>query len=113
MNTALVAPLDDKIDVRQRLQQLSDWHASWKDQVAFLDQQIAAISDAPNPREVDLQKAEQISSLRRRLELQQVKMPFEISPQIVKTVGYRVLRQHLVKQFVQLSKAERVFWLNN
>lgn len=113
MDIAQVALLDDKIVVRQRLQQLSDWHAAWMEQTAFLDQQIAAISDAPNPREVDLQKAEQISSLRRRLELQQVKMPFEISPEIVKTIGYHALRQHLVKQFVQLTKAERVFWLNN
>lgn len=111
MNIAQVTTLDDKINVRQRLQHLFAWQNAWNEQVSYLDQQIAAINDTPG--EVELQKAAQINSLRRRLELQQVKTPLEISPEVVTAVGYGKLRQHLVKQFAQISKEERLLWLNN
>ena len=108
---AQVMVLDDKINVRQRLQQLADWQGAWKAQVAFLDQKIAAMGDMP--KAIDIQKAVQIDSLRRQIELQQVKIPLEISPEVIGALGYSKLRQHLVKQFTQLSKEERLFWLNN
>ena len=114
MNTEPVhaSVIDDKIDVRHRLQLLLEWQNSWKEQVRFLDQKIGAM-DKESLRDIDLQKAAEIDSLRRRIELQQVKVPFEISPEIIKAVGYGKLRKHLVEQFVQLSKEERLLWMNN
>lgn len=111
MDTAQVAALDDTINVRQRFQQLFEWQEAWNEQIRYLDQQIAAINDAPS--ETELQKAAQINSLRRRFELQQVKTPLEVSSEVIKAVGYNKLRHHLAKQFVQLSKEEKLLWLNN
>jgi Bacterial TniB protein len=114
--------LDDKIDVRRRLQDLASWQEAWRVQEKYLNQQIAAIAGSTKEtdlkkkgagKETDLQKGAELVSLLNRLELQQVKIPLEISPQIIEAVGYGKLRRHLVKQFVQLSKEERLLWLNN
>lgn len=115
MNTTQLMMLDDKLNVYQRLQQLAEWQDIWKERVKFLDQKIAAISENPHPREVEvnLQKAAQINILRRRHELQQVKIPLEIAPAVVTEIGYGKLRQHLVKQFAPLTKEERHLWLYN
>lgn len=113
MNTDQLMMLDDKLNIYQGLQQLAEWQDIWKKQVKFLDQKIAAISENPNPKEADLQKAAQINDLRRRLELQQVKIPLEIAPAVVNEIGYGKLRQHLVKQFTPLTKEERHLWLYN
>lgn len=113
MDSAQLMILDNKLDVRQRLQHLTEWQDIWNEQVKFLDQEIAAISDSPNQKEADLQKAAQINGLRRRLELQQVKIPLEITPAVVTEIGYGKLRQHLTKQFAPLTKEERLLWLYN
>ncbi len=111
----MIAPeamsLDDKIVVRRRLQDLASWQEAWRAQERYLNQRIAAIGDST--KETDLQKGAEIVSLLNRLELQQVKIPLEISPQIIEAVGYGKLRRHLVKQYVQLSKEEKLLWLNN
>jgi hypothetical protein len=111
MDKVQVVALDNMTNVRQRLQHLFEWQEAWNAQVRYLDQQIAAIYDAP--KETELQKAAQINGLRRRLELQQVKIPLEVSPEVIMTIGYNELRHHLVKQFAQLSKEEKLLWLNN
>jgi hypothetical protein len=102
--------VDEGLNVRQRLAQLQAWKASWEQADNLLARRVIQLED--NDRLL-AQKAAQIASVRRRLRLQQVKEPIEISPQIIEQVGYPVLRRHLVQQFASLSRAERRLWLNN
>ncbi len=106
-----ILSLDDKFDVRKRLQDLAAWQEEWRAQEAYLDQKIAEIGDSI--QEIDIQKSAEIAALRNRLELQQVRIPLEISPDTIKALGYGKLRRHMVTQFVSLSPAERLLWLNN
>ena len=99
------------IVVRKRLEELALWQEEWRAQEAYLDQKIAEIGDSI--KEIDLQKSAEIAALRNRLELQQVRIPLEISPETIKALGYAKLRQHMVTQFVSLSTAERLLWMNN
>ena len=103
-------PVDEGLNVGQRLAQLRAWKASWEQADNLLAQRVRQLED--NDRLL-AQKAAQIASVRRRLRLQQVKEPIEISPEIIEQVGYPVLRRHLVQQFASLSRAERRLWLNN
>ena len=111
MNTHDSSSFQGIIDVRKRLEDLALWQEEWRMQEAYLDQLIAAIGDST--REVDIQKSAEIGALRNRLELQQVRIPLEISPDAIKAIGYVKLRRHMVSQFVQLSQEERLRWLNN
>lgn len=111
MNTPGILDVANTIDVRKRLQDLALWQDEWKAQEAYLDAQIAAIGDST--KEVDLQKATQIAILRNRLELQQVRVPFEVPAETLGTLGYVKVRQHLVAQYIQLTREERLLWLNN
>jgi hypothetical protein len=111
MTTPIILSLDDKFDVRKRLQDLAQWQEEWRIQEAYLDQLIAAIGDST--KEIDIQKSAEIGILRNRLELQQVRIPLEISPETTMALGYGKLRQHMVTQFVQLTPGERLQWLNN
>src|SRR5258706_1278740 len=109
----MIAPdllsVDDKIDVRKRLQDLALWQEEWRRQETYLDQLIAAIGDST--KEIDWQKSAEIAILRNRLELQQVRIPLELSPETISAIGYGKLRQHMVTQFVQLTPEERLQWL--
>jgi len=103
-------PADTRLDVRQRLDQLAAWQATWEQEDAVLAQRVGQL----NPdRWLDLQRGVQIASLRRRLRLQLVQQPLEIAADVVRSVGYTALRQHLVEQFAGLSAAQRQLWLNN
>src|SRR5215831_12914491 len=101
--------LDDKVDVRRRLQDLAAWQEEWRALEAYLDQKIAEIGDSI--KEIDIQKSAEIAALRNRLQLQQVRIPLEISPETINVLGYTKLRHHMVTQFVSLSQAERLLWL--
>ena len=103
-------PADARLDVRQRLDQLAAWQAAWEQEDALLAQRVRQLN--PNCW-LDLQRGVQIASLRRRLRLQLVQQPLEIAADVVRSVGYTTLRQHLVEQFAGLSKAERHLWLHN
>lgn len=101
---------DDKLDVRARLIQLADWQQEWKQEDNRLLQRVYQLD---HKRRRDRQRAMQIASLRRRLNLKLVQQPLEISAETVRQVGYEGLRQSLVEQFVRLSKTERRLWLQN
>lgn len=111
MRTPTAVKLDKQLDVRQRLKALDRWQEEWRKQDTFFATQIAAMEE--NPSQIDLQKAAEIGRLRRRLELQQVRIPFEIPVEIIQEMGYEALHRELVTQYTQLSKAERLLWLNN
>jgi hypothetical protein len=106
----LTVAADARLDVRQRLAQLAAWQAAWEQEDALLAQRVHQL----NPGNwLDLQRGVQIAGLRRRLRLQLVRQPLEIAADVVRSMGYAALRQHLVEQFAGLSTAERLLWLNN
>ena len=111
MNIPDILSLDDKVEVAKRLQDLAAWQEEWRVKEAYLDQKIAEIGDSI--KEIDIQKSAEIAALRNRLQLQQVRIPLEISPETINALGYLKLRRHMVTQFVQLSQEERLLWLNN
>jgi len=102
--------LDGNLDVRKRLGNLREWLKDWFEQDALLDARIAALDPARN---VDVQKGMQIASLKRRLKMRLVQEPIELSPEAVEQLQYTGLRDFMIAQFVPLSKAERLLWLNN
>lgn len=105
-----IAFLNETIDIRTRLQELRMWQEEWKLADDLLAERIRAL----DPKKyLDVQKGSQIAILRRRLRMQLVKKPLEIKPEIIRRVGYQELRQHLVTQFAELSKAEKLLWLQN
>ncbi len=110
LNKAQVVLVDEKFDVRQRLAQLRDWHAAWQQEDELLVQRVRQLNEHDR---LMSQKATQIASLRRRLRLQQVKKPLEISADSMSQVGYPALRGHLTQQFTTLTTEERLMWLNN
>ena len=109
MNDAYAIPLDEAIDVRQRLQNLCKWHEEWEK----IDLQLGQRTNELGSTTADAQKAAQIGNLRKRLLLQQVKQPLEIAPDTIRRIGYGALRQHLAEQYTRLTKEERFLWLNN
>src|ERR1700682_1070012 len=102
MNDTFTLAVDDQINVRQRLQQLCEWQKEWKKEDRYLARRIEELSETQQAS----QEGAQIGSLRRRLLLRQVRRPLEISPEQVRKITYRVLRQHLVEQFARLSPEE-------
>ena len=103
-------PLDGPFDVRKRLLDLKTWQDGWAEEDARLARRLQEL--VPERRD-DLQRGVQIASLRRRLNLQLVQQPLEVSASLVRTTGFPALRQHLITQFASLSQAERLLWLNN
>jgi hypothetical protein len=110
MSMPQTATADAQLNVKARLNQLLQWQQEWLKE----DSQLAERVNQLRPNKwVDIQRAMQIATFRRRLRMTLVKAPLEIAPEVVREVGYEVLRQSLVEQFARLSKAERLLWLNN
>jgi len=101
---------DMDLDVQRRLSQLETWRAAWREE----DEALLAHLEMLEPgRWLDLQRGVQIAGLRRRLTLQLVQQPLELSAEAVHLVGFPALRQHLTVQFAGLTQAQRLLWLNN
>jgi len=101
---------DMDLDVHRRLSQLERWRAAWREEDGALAGHLETLEPG---RWLDLQRGVQIASLRRRLTLQLVQQPLELSAEAVRLVGFPALRQHLAAQFAGLTQAERLLWLNN
>jgi len=102
--------LDVELDVMTRLQQLREWHAQWLLEHEQLSCQLHQLN--PN-QHFDIQRGAQLTQLLQRLRMKLVQIPLEIAPELIQSVGYEALRQHLVCQFAQLSQADRLLWLQN
>ena len=102
--------ITEQVDVGQRLKQLQTWKQAWELEDTMLEQRVMQLDDN-NP--IAVQKGAQIASLRRRIQLNMVKEPLEISPELIEQVGYQVLHQNLVQQFAGLTKEDRRLWLSN
>jgi Bacterial TniB protein len=113
MTTAICttfSPLDASLDVRQHLAQLRAWQAEWYRLDSLLDAQIMQL-DGNKP--LQLQQSNQISNVRRRMEMTLVKQPISIPEDVLKRLGYRAIRELLAQQFASLTKDERLLWLNS
>lgn len=103
-------PMDAAFDVRQRLQDLRAWQSEWQREEALLRERLDQLDEA-NP--LHAEQAMQIASLRRRLNMQRVKYPLDLSPELLRHTGYDSLRANLAQQFAALSREDRRLWLNN
>ena len=102
--------IDQNFDVQARLADLLRWQTEWKRR----DGELEAITDRLNSdRPHELQLGMHIGNLRHRLETTITATPLEVRLEIIKKDGFAKLRQHLVKQFVALSKEQKKLWLNN
>jgi hypothetical protein len=99
------------LDVVQRLNQLVEWHAEWLREDARLLERLDQLDPKTHAGRT---KGFQIGWLRRRLRMNLVKEPLEISADLVsRPEGYKALRENLVRQFVMLSKEQKRRWLQN
>ena len=103
-------PLDTRLDVQLRLQQLRAWQSDWRQDHERLSSQLRQL-DLNHP--FAIQRGAQWTQLLHRLRLKLVQRPLEVAPEVIQSVGYDALRQHLVGQFARLSPAERLLWLQN
>lgn len=102
--------INERLDVRHRLNQLQEWQQQWQHEDELLCQRIMQLDENS---QVDIQKGIQIAGMRRRIRLNLVREPIEIRSSLLEQVNYPDLRRSLVQQFVRLTDAERRLWLNN
>jgi hypothetical protein len=102
--------LDESLDVRKRLEHLRTWQAEWSCIDHLLEEQVLQL-DGNKPLEV--QQANHIATLRRRMEMTLVKTPLSIPEDVLRRFGVRLLREQLAQQFVGLTREERLLWLNS
>lgn len=102
--------LDLQLDVRERLKQLSTWQADYEREESRLRQRAESLDPS---KHVDELKLAQIASQMRRLRLQLVREPIEITAEVAKEAGYAPMRKQMANQFALLSQEERLLWLRN
>lgn len=111
MNEIVTTIIDETFDVRRHLARMRVWEDEWLCQ----DEQLRArLRPLKTNKPLDKQIGNQIGRFRKRLKMRRVREPLEIAAKILETEeGYRLLRQNLARQFLALSKQERLLWLNN
>jgi Bacterial TniB protein len=103
-------PLDTSLDVGRRLAQLGAWQKEWYQIDRSLEEQLSQFDDTKLHA---LQQSSHVSNLRRRMEMMLVREPLTIPEHVLKSLGVRGIREQLARQFVRLTKEERLLWLNS
>lgn len=111
MNEIVTSIIDETFDVRRHLDRMLTWRDEWSSQ----DEQLQARLRSLNPsKPMDRQLGNQIGRFRKRLRMRRVREPLEIAAKSLKTEeAYRCLRENLARQFLGLSKGDRLLWLDN
>lgn len=111
MNDIVTTVINETFNVSQHVARMRMWHDEWLEE----DEQLRArLRLLHNDKPLDRQLGKQIGTFRKRLEMRQVREPLEIAKSTLATAeSYQLLRQNLAKQFVFLSKEDRLLWLNN
>ena len=111
MNDITTTIIDETFDVRRHLARMQ----SWKDEWCNEDEQLRARLRSLDPKKpLDKQLGKQIGSFRKRLKMKRVKEPLDIAATSLESdEAYRCLKENLSRQFLSLSKAECLFWLDN
>lgn len=104
------APLDESLDVRKRLIQLQEWQTEWYRIDRVLEEQVSRLN---GDKLMELQQASHIANVRRRMEMTLVKTPLSIPERVLVRLGVRHIRELFASQFAQLTKEERLLWLNS
>jgi hypothetical protein len=108
MYEIVTAIVDEKFDVRLRLAQMREWKDEWLREDERLRARARQLS---RNKRLDIQRGDQIGILIERLKMRLIREPLEIS---AKTEGgYKSIRQNLKEQFVSLSQADKLLWLDN
>ena len=111
MNEIVTTIVNETFDVRRHLARMRVWQDEWSSE----DEQLRArLRPLKTNKFLDKQLGNQIGRFRKRLKMRRVREPLEISAKSIETEeGYRLLRENLARQFLALSKEERLLWLNN
>ena len=109
-STLPVQNLTLNLDVARRLAELQAWTEAWQAEDYRLLQQIRGLNPS---RRADVLLGSQIGNLRRQLAVQVTQQPLYLDPEVVHSIGFTQLRQHLAPQYALLSAAERKLWLTN
>src|SRR6516164_1131035 len=98
--------IDETFDVRRHLARMQ----SWKDEWCSEDEQLCARLRSLDPKKpLDKQLGKQIGSFRKRLKMKRVKEPLEIAATSYESEEtYQQLKENLSRQFLSLSKGERL-----
>ncbi len=112
-------PIDDRVDVKQRLNDLHQWETEQntkdqqlQDRLMELERELGSTQDRRQSRLIE-QKQNLIGIWRKRNLILQVKIPFAISEEAATRIGYTRLFNHLANQYAGLTKQEKELWLNN
>lgn len=103
-------PLDESLDVHKRLTQLRAWQTEWYRIDQHLEEQVSRLDGNKLP---ELQQASHIANVRRRMEMTLVKTPLSISQSVLVSMGVHHIRDLFAQQFANLTKEERLLWLNS
>jgi AAA domain len=111
MNDIVTAIVDETFDVRYHLARMHSWKDEWYNE----DEQLRARLRSLNPNKpLDKQLGRQIGLFRKRLKMRRVKEPLEITAKSLENEeAFRHLKENLTRQFLSLSKEDRLFWLDN
>jgi Bacterial TniB protein len=107
MTTAL---LDASLDVSRRLADLRTWQVEWQRIDRELEEQLLPLS---GNNLLELQQSVHISNMRRRMAMTLVKEPLSIPESVLKHLGVRLIREQFAQQFANLTKEDRLLWLNS
>jgi Bacterial TniB protein len=106
----IAPPLDESLDVRLRLTQLAQWQREWQRIDRHLEDQMSQLDGNKLPQ---LQQANHIANVRRRMAMTLVKTPLSIPESVLLRLGVRRIRELMASQFASLTKEERLLWLNS
>jgi hypothetical protein len=103
--------IDETFDARRHLDRMLIWREEWSSQ----DEQLQARLRSLNPsKPLDRQLGNQIGRFRKRLRMRRVREPLEIAAKSLETEeAYRCLKENPARQFLRLSKEDRLLWLDN
>jgi hypothetical protein len=106
----IAPPLDESLDVRLRLTQLAQWQREWQRIDRHLEDQMSQLDGNKLPQ---LQQANHIANVRRRMAMTLVKTPLSVPESVLLRLGVRRIRELMASQFASLTKEERLLWLNS
>src|SRR5258708_23149104 len=111
MNDIVTAIVDETFDVRRHLARMRVWKDEWSSQ----DEELRArLRQLKTNKPLDRQRGNQIGRFRKRLRMMRVREPLEIAAKSLETEeAYRRLKENLARQFLSLSKEDRLLWLDN
>src|SRR5438128_423464 len=103
-------PLDPELSVQKRLAQLGAWQTEWYQIDRALEEELKQFDET---KLLELQQSSHVSNRRRRMEMMLIKEPLTIAENVLKSLGVRGVRSLFARQFVSVTKEERLLWLNS